>query len=298
LLTQKINEAIGENKLVQLEENYFTKYGEDCYSLQSILPFYNENNVLENIIISGIDISEIKKIEKNILQKNEELKKINSELDNFVYSVSHDLRSPLLSVKGILALIFKTSELDDKVKNYLKMAEKSILRLDGTIQEILEYSRNSRLGLKLESFNLKEMVSAIYDDLKFSTTKQVEFNIEISCNEIIFSDKSRINTVLKNILGNAFKYLKQDNQKSVVTFYAKKVNTDLLIIVSDNGEGIADNHLSKIFDMFYRASKSSSGTGLGLYICKEIIIKLNGEIKIESKLNEGTTVYVSIPITE
>ena len=298
LLTQKINEAIGENKLVQLEENYFTKYGEDCYSLQSILPFYNENNVLENIIISGIDISEIKKIEKNILQKNEELKKINSELDNFVYSVSHDLRSPLLSVKGILALIFKTSELDDKVKNYLKMAEKSILRLDGTIQEILEYSRNSRLGLKLESFNLKEMVSAIYDDLKFSTTKQVEFNIEISCNEIIFSDKSRINTVLKNILGNAFKYLKQDNQKSVVTFYAKKVNTDLLIIVSDNGEGIADNHLSKIFDMFYRASKSSSGTGLGLYICKEIITKLNGEIKIKSKLNEGTTVYVSIPITE
>lgn len=295
-LINKIKEAISTGQLVQIEEIYLTIEGKETNTLQSILPIYNENKTLENIIISGIDISDIKNFEKNLLNKNEELKKINLELDNFVYSVSHDLRSPLLAVKGILSLISKTTQIDEKANNYLKMAEKSILRLDGTIQEILEYSRNSRLGIKFEEVNLKELVNAIYDDLKYSTQHKVEFKTDISFNQNIIADKARINTLLKNIIGNAFKYLKNNVDDSLILLKASIDNNFLNITVTDNGEGIAPEHLNKIFDMFYRASKSSTGTGLGLYICKEIINKLNGEISISSKVNEGTSVFLKIPL--
>lgn len=296
LLISKINEAIISARLLQFEESFITEETE-LYTLKSILPVYNANHQLENIIVIGIDITEIKSIEKNILQKNEELKKINSELDNFVYSVSHDLRSPLLSVKGILSLIFKTAQLEPKVDNYLKMAEKSILRLDETILEILEYSRNARLGLQYDEVYLFDMVSAIYDDLKYSNTQKIRFNTEINFDGFIITDRARINTVLKNIIGNAFKYLKKE-EDSIVQFKAKKENGNLLIEVTDNGEGIPKEHLSKIFDMFYRASNTSAGTGLGLYICKEILNKMNGEIKISSVKDEGTTVFVKIPLEE
>jgi signal transduction histidine kinase len=296
LLISKINEAILSEKLLQFEEVFIIDESE-YYTLKSILPVYNASNLLENVIVIGIDITEIKNIEKNILQKNEELKKINSELDNFVYSVSHDLRSPLLSVKGILSLIFKTAQLEPKVDNYLKMAEKSILRLDETILEILEYSRNARLGLQFDEVYLSDMISEIYDDIKYSNTQKIRFSTQIDFDGYILTDRSRLNTVLKNVIGNAFKYLKKV-EESTVQFKAYKENGNLLIEVRDNGEGISEEHLSKIFDMFYRASNTSAGTGLGLYICKEILNKMNGEIKVSSVKNEGTTVFIKIPLEE
>ena len=297
LLITKIQEALSIEKLVQFEENQITDEGLENYTLKSILPVYDAANSLENIIIIGIDITEIKNIEKNILKKNNELKKINSELDNFVYSVSHDLRTPLLSVKGILSLIFKTEQLEPNVENYLKMAEKSILRLDETILEILEYSRNARLGLHYDNVNLPDMVSEIYDDIKYLNTQKIIFKTEYDFEDIIITDKSRLKTILKNVIGNAFKYLKKVDE-SYVTFKAKKADGFLFIEVSDDGEGILEEHQSKIFDMFYRASNTSAGTGLGLYICKEILNKLNGEIKISSVKNEGTIVFIKIPLEE
>jgi signal transduction histidine kinase len=207
------------------------------------------------------------------------------------------LRTPLLSVKGILSLIFKTEQLEPNVENYLKMAEKSILRLDETILEILEYSRNARLGLHYDNVNLPDMVSEIYDDIKYLNTQKIIFKTEYDFEDIIITDKSRLKTILKNVIGNAFKYLKKVDE-SYVTFKAKKADGFLFIEVSDNGEGILEEHQSKIFDMFYRASNTSAGTGLGLYICKEILNKLNGEIKISSVKNEGTIVFIKIPLEE
>ena len=297
---KKLNDFIKSgNEIMEDEFSIIHGKTKEILTLRSLI--IAERDIHRNllrVVGTNIDITAKKKFEKNILQKNEELKKINSELDNFVYSVSHDLRSPLLSVKGILSLIFKTTQIDDKANNYLKMAEKSILRLDGTIQEILEYSRNARLGIKFEEVNLQELVNAIYDDLKYSTQNKVEFKTDISFTHDIITDKARINTLLKNIIGNAFKYIKNNVNDSFVLFKAGIENNYLNITVSDNGEGIATEHLSKIFDMFYRASKSSTGTGLGLYICKEIMNKLNGEISISSKVNEGTSVFLKIPLKE
>jgi len=234
---------------------------------------------------------------KNLVEKNEELRKINAEMDNFVYSVSHDLRSPLLSIKGILDLVMKSTGLEEKTRLLLNRAGDSVKRLDETIHEILEYSRNARLDLSQEEFDLRRMIDEIQSDIQFAIPFKVHFEREVSDNAVqVISDKNRINTLLKNIIGNAYKYLRKDNPSSFVQVKASLEENELKIVVSDNGEGIASEHLNKIFDMFYRASKTSPGSGLGLYICREIIQKIKGSIDLQSTVNEGTRVMITIPV--
>lgn len=257
----------------------------------------DKDGVMLRLIGTAIDVTEIKQYERAILSKNTELKKINSELDNFVYSVSHDLRSPLLSIKGILSLVFSSSQIDEMTENYLKLAEKSVIRLDETIQEILEYSRNARLEVSFENFDIAVSIETVFEDLKFSTSDNFNFSYSVSGNPMIHSDKSRIEILLKNLIGNAVKYQRKDIETPFVFVeFKQNENEDIQFSITDNGEGIPEKHLSNIFDMFYRASSSSQGTGLGLYICKEIATKLNATIEIQSKQNEGTTVQLSIPV--
>jgi signal transduction histidine kinase len=109
------------------------------------------------------------------------------------------------------------------------------------------------------------------------------------------SDKSRVNALLKNIIGNAVKYRNPEITHSFAHVeFSVKENT-YEIRVNDNGHGIPEKSLSRIFEMFYRASSSSVGTGLGLYICKEIVTKLNGTIQVESEVEKGTSVLITIP---
>ncbi|MFM7176372.1 MAG: ATP-binding protein [Bacteroidota bacterium] len=235
---------------------------------------------------------------KSLVLKNEELRKINSELDSFVYSISHDLRSPLLSIKGILNLVFKKSVLDEKASGLLHTAESAVNRLDETIQEILDYSRNSRLSLSNEAVDLNKMVTDICTDLKYAAPQNFIFKYDLSEETFhIKTDQSRLNTVLKNIIGNAVKYLRRDIDNPHVVIESKIEDDCLVMNIKDNGEGIATDSLSKVFDMFYRASKSSTGSGLGLYICKEIIQKMKGRIHLDSVLQNGTTVIIHIPVS-
>lgn len=292
---ESVQEAISKKKLVQVEDFYLASNDKEVTILRSVLPYFNEFGKFENLIVIGIDISELKSAQEVMAQNNIELKKINSELDNFVYSISHDLRSPLLSIKGIISLIIHTDGLDANTIQLLEMADKSVSRLDGTIQEILEYSRNSRLSVSLESFDLKEMVKTIFDDLKFSSSKPFDFKIEIEGTSNIYSDKARVGILLKNIIGNSVKYRREDVQ-SLVEVKMYRVNGKLNMVVADNGEGIAESHLDKIFNMFFRGTTASVGTGLGLYICKEIVAKLNGAISVHSELGIGTTMSIVLPI--
>lgn len=228
-------------------------------------------------------------------QKNTDLIKANSELDNFVYRVSHDLRSPLLSVKGLLSLVSQHAKLDEKTSDYLRRADISINRLDEIIREILEYSRNSRLDQKVENFDLRRMTELIFEDLRYMAGSNFSFQLEIIGPGEISSDSYRVNTVLRNLISNAVKYQRKDISDPKVCISVRHQARRVFIEVSDNGEGIAENSLPKVFDMFFRGTKTSVGTGLGLYICKEVIEKLDGRIFIKSKEGEGTTVTIELP---
>jgi signal transduction histidine kinase len=174
------------------------------------------------------------------------------------------------------------------------MVDGSASRLDGTIQEILEYSRNSRLDIEYENFDVVNMVKQSYNDLQFSAQGNLELILDIQTEPIIYSDKSRIGVLLKNVIGNAIKYRNKEID-SFVKFTLKRNEESIIMAITDNGEGIDTQHLDKIFTMFYRGTTSSVGTGLGLYICQEIANKLNGSLQVESQLGKGTTMTITIP---
>ncbi len=291
---KKIKEASKERTLVQMEEQLVDKYGKDKFVLRNILPHVNEAKELEYLVISGVNITQLKEIQNSVITKNKELKKINEELDNFVYSVSHDLRSPLLAIKGLIHLIFQTTTVEPNVENYLRLAEDSVLRLDNTIQEILDYSRNARLDLNLKPIDLAQMVSTIFTDLKFSAPEGIALNLEVEGSPEIISDETRMNVLLKNIIGNAVKY-RRDIPDAFVRVKVHHTEEATIIEVADNGQGISQQSIEKVFDMFYRGTSESIGTGLGLYLCREIIEKFGGKIKVAAEWGKGSTFTIVHP---
>lgn len=264
-------------------------------------PAYTQKQIQRELALNliGAAIATIMEVIFIMMVSNridEELIKTNRELDNFVYSVSHDLRSPLLSIKGLLMLI-KEGKLDEvKLQQYLGFAEKSVNRLDDTIREILAYSRNSRLGISMEVFDLKIMAEQIFGDLRFMVGDNFSFRVESVGSTEMISDKSRINTILRNIIDNAVKYRRIDIEHPYVLLsLGINENGDATISISDNGEGISKDKLEKVFDMFYRGTSTGQGTGLGLYICREVLNKLNGKIHVQSEMGKGTTINLSLP---
>jgi signal transduction histidine kinase len=222
------------------------------------------------------------------------LSKRNTELDNFVYSVSHDLRAPIASVLGLinLARVDKDVAMKDM---YLEMINKSALQQDHFIKEILDQSRNSRLEVKREEILFEPLIEETFNQLKFATStgKSVERVINIEQDGPFFSDRWRLKVILNNIISNAIRYR---NGKDPVIKVNVAINGRLAkLAIEDNGKGIEKEHMPNIYKMFYRATDDGAGSGLGLYIVKEAIDKLNGHINIESEIGKGTTVQLEIP---
>ena len=292
--TEKLTSGIAN--IIHDENRIFRKdNGEIRYMQTLTIAERDASCTLIQLLGSSIDVTEQRLLQNSLSQKNEELLKANSELDKFVYSVSHDLRSPLLSIKGLLSLVVAMPELDAKVSEYLGMAQKSVTRLDETIGEILEYSRNSRLNLTFETFDVREMVEQIFEAHKFIVEEGFEFKTDILGDAKIHSDKARMHTLLRNLIGNAVKYRRKDAENQFVLFSLNRVEGEIIMKIKDNGEGIPEYVKPKVFEMFYRGSTTGAGTGLGLYICKQITDKLNGDIGVESRENEGAIFIVSIP---
>jgi len=287
----------GEVNVIKDENRIIRKDNGEIRHLQTVT--VAERDSLGNLIQllgTSIDITKEKEMQLAIQNKNTELQHTNAELDRFVYSVSHDLRSPLLSIKGLLALVFDLEHLDPQVDSYLRMAEKSIHRLDDIIKEILEYSRNARLDVQYELSDIGLIVEEIYTDLKFSVDDNFDFRMQLNNIKSIESDRARLHTLLRNLIGNAVKYRKKrEGVNSYVEFRLLKNNGHIIFEVEDNGEGIAEKNMEKVFDMFFRASNTSTGTGLGLYICKQIVDKLKGRLELISSQNTGSVFRVILP---
>ena len=234
--------------------------------------------------------------EQKINRRNDELQKLNAELDSFVYSTSHDLRAPLASVLGLINIARLESAVNKK-DSYLNMMEDSIKKLDNFIQDIIDYSRNSRTNIKYESFNVKSTIDEIILGLKFlDPNDEIKCDIEVNGDGKLYCDKQRVTIILNNIISNAFKYYDQNKEQSRI-----KIKMDLedplviIILVEDNGIGIDQQDIDKVFGMFYRGTDKSKGSGIGLYIVQEAVIKLKGKITVDSKLGEGTIFDIRIP---
>lgn len=264
--------------------------------------FHNEEKAQNQIFGFAIDVTDNfqanLKYNEEITEKNNELKKINSELDRFVYSVSHDLRSPLLSVKGLISLILGYNTLDESVVNCLKLIELSVDRLDDTVIDILTYSRNSRTDLIFENVNIREIVESTFNDLNLLNSFDIDFILNIQNCDSIYTDKLRVQSMIRNLISNSIKYRRDDGIRPFIKFSCNCIDDFYEFEISDNGKGIAQEYQAKVFDMFFRASSESIGTGLGLYIVNEIVQKLGGNISLLSELGQGTSIRIVFPILE
>ncbi len=295
---QILSRSLAKRETVEVTIVNYNKWGEPYHNQLEITPVFDEDGNHVNFIALQKDISVEMRFQEEMVHKNEELRKINAELDNFVYSISHDLRAPLLSIKGIFKLLHMKEKLGEQASKYLKMADESVDRLDGTVQEILDYSRNARLNLQVSEFDLRTLIEQIFDDLRFGAEKAFIFELTVDGNSIMTSDRYRVNTLLKNVISNSVKYRNKMAEKSFVKVHVTQTDCGFRIDVSDNGIGIAPQNVERIFDMFFRASSEVTGTGLGLYICKEIMSRLGGTITVESELGKGTSMHIMIPNLE
>jgi signal transduction histidine kinase/ligand-binding sensor domain-containing protein len=263
----------------------------------SILPFFYQTiwfYILCTLLILLLFYS-IYRWRLYVVEKsNKELRKVNSELDRFVYSASHDLRAPLASILGLVSV----ARLDPKgdMQDYLSKIEVSIQRLDGFIHDIIDFSRNARTELDASKIDFQQVVSEVFEDLKYLDEKNnIKQTVEIQATDEFFSDKKRLVIILRNLISNSIKY---QNSKIPDPYIKVSVNISssvAVLRVSDNGMGIGEDHLEKVFRMFYRGHQANKGSGLGLYIVKETVEKIRGTIKVTSIIDQGTTFTLTLP---
>lgn len=248
--------------------------------------------------------SSIEEANKFYLQNNELEKKVNEltvaykELDNFAYSVSHDLKGPLMSIMGAMQIVNATDDKNDPtVNSMLGLIEKASERLSDFIQNMHDYYKTNRGQLKLEIVNLEEIKEEL---LSFHSLKCLHDKIKLTINcqgntGEFKTDLTKLKVVANNLVANALKYQRADEDHKFVEANLTINNLELTIEVKDNGMGIEEKYLKNIFDLFFRATSEVSGSGFGLYNVKEIVTLLNGKIGVESKFGQGSTFTVVIP---
>jgi signal transduction histidine kinase len=186
----------------------------------------------------------------------------------------------------------------DALSQYISLLNKSMVRMDGFIGDILDYSRNARLTIKKEEIPLFELVNEILNQHRYMNGKKHNLKVEnkIMPSTIIQSDRLRLTIILSNLISNSFKFYDANKKNPYINILAKKNGSKILLYVKDNGIGIPVKHQNKVFDMFYRASNQDVGSGLGLYIAQESVQRINGTIECESVEKKGTTFTLQIPI--
>ncbi|MFN5068270.1 MAG: ATP-binding protein [Bacteroidota bacterium] len=252
-------------------------------------------NICRILLVKEKTIQENKNYLNTLQVKNNELKKTNDELDRFVYSTSHDLRVPLTNVMGLID-ITEMSINDEAPKKYLALMRQSVVALDDVIRGILDYSRNARAEISMEEVNIRKMVDDVKEAVKYHHhANAIDFRIFINEQIPLYTDKQRLFVILNNLVSNAIKYFNQQEAHPFISIVVQ-INTErALIFIEDNGIGIPEAYHEKVFEMFYRASSQANGSGLGLYILKETLNRLNGKISVVSGADIGTTFIVEIP---
>ncbi len=272
--------------------------------IDSVIDAINRGHVFKYVkkpwneadIISSIEeANKFYMVNSLLSRKNKELEVAYHELDKFAYSVTHDIRGPLLSILGVAEL---ATELDDitEIKKMLGMMEKSVKKLDALILNIHDYYSVNQGELKLVNIDFNEIIKDQEDTHNVTINlNDINFETHVTQNERFRCDIVSLNVILTNLLSNAFKYQRKDREDKTVKLSVIVDKGVATISVKDNGIGIKENHLDKIFGIFYRATSENVGSGIGLYNVKNAMSKLNGEIKVDSVYGEGSTFKLILP---
>jgi len=233
------------------------------------------------------DITHRKKIE-------EELTTRNAELTNFVYKVSHDLRSPLLSVFGLISLI-KANGFNEDTSKYLDLVEERVHRLDTFIMDILSHSKNLYTEIEVEKIDFKTIIDSAFADLSYLPNfAKVKRRVN-AAKKNFYSDPQRLKDIFRNLIANSIQYMHPSRKNPYISIDVSVSDRYASIVIEDNGLGIDQAVIPKIFNMFFRGIEISKGSGIGLYIVKQAVEKLGGNISVESEVSVGSKFFVTLP---
>ncbi|KMT21134.1 sensor histidine kinase [Clostridium cylindrosporum] len=241
---------------------------------------------------------EIGKLSDTLNYLSEEILTKEELKNDFISSVSHELRTPLTSIKGWAITLKEFNNDKDMLIDGLDIIEKESDRLTGMVEELLDFSKfvSGKITLHNRKVNIENLIEHIKKQyIPRANRENIKFTVEYNDIPNIVCDDNRLKQVFINLLDNAFKFTPNGGE---VKFLANIENNNIIFKVLDTGCGISPEDLPKVKEKFFKGKNSNSKNGIGLSICDEIISMMNGSFIIESKLSEGTTVIVSIPITE
>jgi PAS domain S-box-containing protein len=281
-----LNNLIASNKVVRLDTIRKHRDGRQVNVILYGVPIMQENQTI-GIYGVYIDITDRMKVE-------DELKIRNAELDNFVYKVSHDLRAPLSSILGLVNLARLPGNTDNPLE-YIDIIGGKVEHLDHFIGDVLSHSKNLKMEVTTSKVDFSHVIERTFNDLNYlEGANEIKRSVRIDGIDF-YSDPWRISEIFRNLISNAIKYRQTNAVQSEVNI---RVHVDHLraeIIFADNGIGIDEANLNKIFEMFYRATEQSDGSGIGLYIVKNAVDKLGGQINVSSRLHHGTRFNIILP---
>ncbi|MGM0945142.1 MAG: ATP-binding protein [Bacteroidota bacterium] len=267
----------------------------DAINKGEVYRFIDKPWNIEQIKNSIKNAADIFFMRQELKEKNVRLKKLHTEMNQFVYSLSHELRGPLMSISGVSKLA-KMEVADPQILEYFDMIDTATTKLDDFIYKMLDFYRSTKIDHKVTEINFADVVNQQMEAYraKFDLS---HFHIETQVNQEVpfFCDDSKIRVILNNLFSNSVQFQKHEPGEKRIAITVDVREDEATILLEDNGIGIEDRHHPEVFNLFTRATQKNVGTGLGLYMVKEAVEQLGGTITLESILHVGTTFRVILP---
>lgn len=298
------------NKMVQqkkfttpvkdMEVNFKNSTGKNVPMSVSVNSIEDKTGLTRGVVYVGRDLSERKKMEKELLERNAEIEKLLNQKDEFINQLGHDLKHPLMPLINLIPLIEKEDNYTNK-KEIFEILNRNVNYLRNLVVKTVELAslNSSKIKLNFENTNLLEEINKVIMKNKFLfEEKKINLNNNISKDIYVIADKLRLEELIENLLNNSVKYSKETGN-GMITIDASDDKDSVLVKVKDNGMGMTQVQLDRIFDEFYKADPSRhdfSSSGLGMSICKRIVEKHGGRIWAESEgIGKGSVFYFTLP---
>ena len=255
----------------------------------SFSPLYNNSQEYSGTLLVAKNLTTILEVKSQLQEKND-------ELNLFVYKASHDLKSPVASIMALMALHKESESAQDKERYFEKIGG-CISTLNNNISDLLVLGGITYGELDFGQISTKSIIDTILKSIEFvEGFKEIDLKVVIEDQaQFINTEKGLLQTIVANLIDNALKYRQKGPERSFVNMHVSKHKNGILFKIEDNGIGIPEPQQSSIFNMFYRATSLSTGTGLGLYIVKTSVLKLGGSISVESTFGKGSAFKIYIP---
>ncbi|MFC5625308.1 hybrid sensor histidine kinase/response regulator [Algoriphagus winogradskyi] len=267
----------------------------DAINKGEVYRFIDKPWNIEQIKNSIKNAADIYFMRRELKEKNIKLKKLHSEMNQFVYSLSHELRGPLMSISGVSKLA-KMELKDPAAAEYFDMIDSATGKLDDYIYKMLDFYRSTKIDNKISEINFGQVVEQqlVAYKAKFPID-HIQLDVQINQSSPFYSDDAKIRVILNNLFSNSVQFQKGDQIDNKISLSIEVEENLATITLSDNGIGIEEKHRSDVFNLFTRATQKNVGTGLGLYMVKEAVEQMGGKVVLTSVFGEGATFKVTLP---